>query len=233
MKKRLFLLPLVGGLFLSGCTFTLFGKEISLFEKKDKNNDSTTPGTNQPTESTKDPKAPSADITIDHAALASNFVEGKTYPGDFQFTLSDFVFDAMNVGQKTAEQSGGNYYNEQQCLQFSSNASTRGQGVIANFDPIIATKITVHWFATYSSEGSEYHPAVKIGDKASDLSTSVSCNEGSTVSGTATGGQQKGSDSKDHEVYSYTTTYNLSGKHFFSIGAGKAAMYVKDIIIHK
>lgn len=34
MKKKLFLLPLVAGLFLSGCKFSLFGKTIYLFEKK-------------------------------------------------------------------------------------------------------------------------------------------------------------------------------------------------------
>ena len=35
MKKGLFLLPLAGALVLSGCTFTLFGKTITLFEKKE------------------------------------------------------------------------------------------------------------------------------------------------------------------------------------------------------
>ena len=38
MKKGLFLLPVVGGLLLSGCTFTLFGKEITL--GKDKSSES-------------------------------------------------------------------------------------------------------------------------------------------------------------------------------------------------
>lgn len=33
MKKGLFLLPLAGALLLSGCTFNLFGKTITLFEK--------------------------------------------------------------------------------------------------------------------------------------------------------------------------------------------------------
>lgn len=236
MKKRLFLLPLVGGLLLSGCTFTLFGKEISLFEKKNKSNDSTTPGTNQPTESTKDPKAPSADLTIDHAAMSSGFIEGKTYPGDFQFTLSDFVFDAVNVGQKTANQSGGNYLNEQKCLQFSSSKSSRGQGVISNFDPIIASKITVHFLATFDSEGADYLPVVKTGDKASNLTTSVSCNEGSSQTGKSTGGKEfvkTNNFEGDKDVYSYTCTYNISGKNFFSVGAGQGAMYVTDIIIHK
>ena len=39
MKKRLFLLPLVGGFLLSGCTFNLFGKEITInfpWEKAEK-----------------------------------------------------------------------------------------------------------------------------------------------------------------------------------------------------
>ena len=35
MKKRLFLLPLLGGFLLTGCTFNLFGKEIKLFEKEE------------------------------------------------------------------------------------------------------------------------------------------------------------------------------------------------------
>jgi len=40
MKKGLFLLPLVGGLLLSACTFNLFGKEIKLFEKDDSSSES-------------------------------------------------------------------------------------------------------------------------------------------------------------------------------------------------
>lgn len=40
MKKGLFLLPLVGGLLLSACTFNLFGKEIKLFEKDDSSSQS-------------------------------------------------------------------------------------------------------------------------------------------------------------------------------------------------
>lgn len=36
MNKRLVLLPLLGGFLLSGCTFTLFGKTIKLFEKDNK-----------------------------------------------------------------------------------------------------------------------------------------------------------------------------------------------------
>ena len=39
MKKKLFLLPLVAGLFLSGCKFSLFGKTIYLFEEKPKKQD--------------------------------------------------------------------------------------------------------------------------------------------------------------------------------------------------
>lgn len=53
MKKGLFLLPLVGGLLLSGCTFTLFGKEISLFEKKNSNNNNNNNNNNSSTDPTK------------------------------------------------------------------------------------------------------------------------------------------------------------------------------------
>ena len=44
MKKRLFLIPLVGGFLLSGCTFKLFGTTIRLFEKntpQEENNEDT------------------------------------------------------------------------------------------------------------------------------------------------------------------------------------------------
>ena len=32
-KKKLLLLPIIGGFLLSGCKFTVFGKTIRLFEK--------------------------------------------------------------------------------------------------------------------------------------------------------------------------------------------------------
>lgn len=63
MKKKIFLLPLVAGLFLSGCKFSLFGKTIYLFEEKPKQQDNTgdvTPeDTNQhASKLTLDPNAP-------------------------------------------------------------------------------------------------------------------------------------------------------------------------------
>jgi len=70
MKKRLLLLPLVGGLLLSGCTFTLFGHEFSLFE-----------GNNQNSQK-KDDKdtTPSGDTT-------------PTVKKGWTFSDSEFVFD--------------------------------------------------------------------------------------------------------------------------------------------
>lgn len=229
MKKKLLLLPLAA-LMLTGCKITLFGKTIYLFEKKPSSNGDSG-------ESTKSPKAPSADLVINHDALADKFEEDYVYPQqDYEFKLEDFVFKATSgVGHKTAEQdeTHANYYNEQGALQFrKANHETGTPGVIQNYDPIIASKITIHWFATYASEPSQYHPVVKIGDKFSNVGTAVSCNEGSTVSGVDTGSKQY-MNNDDREVYLYTTTYNLSKKHFFSIGAPNGAMYVKDIVIHK
>ena len=62
MKKGLFLLPLVGGLLLSGCTFTLFGKEISLFEKKNSNNNDNSNTSTDPTKPTVVDTTPSGSL---------------------------------------------------------------------------------------------------------------------------------------------------------------------------
>ena len=71
MKKGLFLLPLVGGLLLSGCTFTLFGKEISLFEKKNSNNN------NNNNNSSTDPTTPTVVDTTPSGSLLATVTMSK------------------------------------------------------------------------------------------------------------------------------------------------------------
>ena len=241
MKKGLFLLPLVGGLLLTGCTFTIFGKEITLFEKKEEKGSGGSGGGGQVTparDPRKEAKAPTADITIDISVIGEFVDESKTYPDDgYSFTLDNFVFDAtQGVGKKTPEKSGGNYYNEQGALQFSTaKATSRPGGAITNYDPIIATQITVNWFATYASEAKMYQPVVKAATDPDAVasSTQITAAEGETVNGTETEGQQVGSDKQDHTVYAYTTTYSISGKNYFSIAAPNGALYVKSIVINK
>ena len=46
MKKGLILLPMLGGLLLSGCQFTIFGKTIKLFEKDNKEEKGSNEGSN-------------------------------------------------------------------------------------------------------------------------------------------------------------------------------------------
>lgn len=56
MKKRLFLIPLIGGFLLSGCTIKLFGKTIKLFEKDEKQqNNKDKDKDNTPEETSTDP----------------------------------------------------------------------------------------------------------------------------------------------------------------------------------
>ena len=240
MKKRLFLLPLFAGLALSSCSF----EDLMFWKKKSETPSGTTPsggGSVTPSgDPRKDPKAPTADLTIDISVLGEFFDEGYTYPqDDYSFTLETFKFDATSgVGQKTPEQSGGNYYNEQGALQFRKANHEKGGGVISNYDPIIASQITIHWFATYASEAKQYQPVVKAAESADAVagSTALTAAEGATVSGTKTDGKQSsgsGTSKKDYDVYAYTTTYDISGKNFFSIGAPNGAMYVKDIVINK
>ena len=236
MKKRLFLLPLFAGLALSSCSF----EDLMFWKKKSETPSGTTPsggGSVTPSgDPRKDPKAPSADLTIDLSVLGEFFDEGYVYPqDDYSFTLETFKFDATaGVGQKTAEKSGGNYYNEQGCLQFRAANNAKGGGVITNYDPIIASQITIRWFATYASEAKQYQPVVKAAESADAVegSTALTANEGATVNGTETGGKQA-KNNTDYDVYAYTTTYNISGKNFFSIAAPNGAMYVKDIVINK
>ena len=238
MKKRLILLPMLGGLLLSGCQFTIFGKTIKLFEKDNKEQKDSDSGKQQA-----EPKQLTADITINYDTLKDNFdAEGKyVYPqSDYEFTAGGISFNATSgVGQRTQNKDSdgnayeANYYYEQHALQFRKTGHEKGAGIITVAEPVIASKITVHWYATYATEASQYHPVVFVGDTDTAVNTKVSCNEGSTVTGVKTTGKERGSDNKDHEVYDYTTTYNISGKHYFAISAPNGAMYVKDIVINK
>ena len=245
MKKGLFLLPLIGGFVLAGCDFSLeslmFWKKSDT-EQKDSGGSSGGGGTQPPAATRKDPKAPDSDLTIDINVLGEYFSEGYTYPkDDYEFTLGGFDFEATaGVGQKTSEQEGGNYYYEQKVLQFRSSSNANGVGRISNYDPIIASKITINWFATFDSEAKKYQPVVKAAtepDKVED-EAGMTANEGATVKGTATGEVQSTyisstKTNEDKAVYAYTTTYNISGKNYFSISAPGGAMYVKSIVINK
>ena len=224
MKKSLVLLPLLGGFLLAGCQFTIFGKTIKLFEKdqqEEKKDDGDDKGGSEELKE---------DITINHEALSDYLEADFTYPqADYEFSIGGVNFSATSgVGHKTANSSGGNYYYDQQALQFRKQGHEKGAGVITVAQAVTASKITIHWFATYAEEASKYHPVVLVGESQDNIKTNVSCNEGSTIKGVKSG-QKEG----DYDAYNYTTSYNLSGKKYFAISAPAGAMYVKDIVISK
>ena len=142
MKKGLFLLPLIGGFVLAGCDFSL--ESLMFWKKSDteqKDSGGSSGGNPQPpAESRKDPKAPDSDLTIDINVLGEFFSEGYVYPqNEFEFTLGGFSFEATSgVGQKTAEEEGGNYYYEQQALQFRRITCCKPvNGNLRSYDRII------------------------------------------------------------------------------------------------
>ena len=167
-------------------------------------------------------------VAISKEDIESYMEEGKTYPTNaYSFTTDGVTFNASNkVGLKTSNTSGGNYYYEQGLMQFQATNGVITVGTACNFSQIV-----VHWYATYASEAQQYHPVVKVGDSASALNTSVTCQEGSTLEGTLVADVKEYSGGSDRDVYSYTSTYNISGNSYFSIGAGSGALYVKDIVI--
>lgn len=179
--------------------------------------------------------APEADIVIDHDTLADHLEDKYSYPqNDYEFLAGGVKFEATSgVGHKTANTSGGNYYNEHKALQFRKEGHAKGPGVITVANAITVTTVEINWLATYASEASQYHPVVRVGDSHDAISTNVACNEGATVNGTATGGKEKGGDNNDYDVYSYKTTYTVSGHSFFHISAPAGAMYVTSIVIKK
>lgn len=245
MKKRLVLLPILSMFALSGCDFSF--ESLMFWKKKDSSSDSGSSQTPSGTPSDTNPSDsgaakviynfPQPDssvfIQIDINDIKDHVESGKTYPtAAFDFTTDGVSFSATaGVGVKTAERSGGNFLNDNNSLQFKKDT-----GTVAVKEAVTATKVTVHWFATYASETSQYHPKVKTGSSASAITTSVSCNEGTTVNGVKTGGVQAktGSDNvtKDYDVYFYTTTYTISGSSYFSVGDSGGATYIHDIWVH-
>ena len=223
MKKSLVLLPLLGGFLLAGCQFTIFGKTIKLFEKdqQEEKKDGDEKGGSDVLQE---------DVIINHETLSDYLEADYTYPqADYEFSVGGVNFSATSgVGHKTRNQSGGNYYYDQQALQFRKQGHEKGAGVITVLQAVSASKITVHWFATYAEEASKYHPVVLVGDSQDNIKTNVSCNEGASVKGVKAGAKEG-----DYDAYNYTTTYNLSGKKFFAISAPAGALYVKDIVINK
>ena len=239
MNKKLLLLPLMVA--LTGCEFQIGSLHIG--GKKNSGSNSNSDSNQQQEQQQQQeeqkitPKEIAADFIIGYDDLKDHFVEGKTYPGaPYSFTAGGIEFDATGgVGLKSANDEGqGNYYNENHILQFRSASNANGGGVISVGEPVIASKIVVHWVATYSSEESQYHPVVYVGEKADKVETKVSNNEGNNISGTERSGAKEYSSGEDRKVYGYTTSYNIpSGKYFFAISAPNYAMYVEDIVICK
>ena len=92
MKKRLILLPLVGGLLLSGCTFTIFGKKITLFEKDEQSSGSGDGSGKQSTDGSGTTPA-----TSDPGRVST---EGGTISGDITVGEGDFVLDFTDSSWK-------------------------------------------------------------------------------------------------------------------------------------
>ena len=229
MKKSLVLLPLLGGFLLAGCTITIGNKTFKFFEKEQKQEQNQQQGGGGRQQA--GPKELEADITINKDAIVDYLNLDKTYPdSDFDFSLGGVNFHATSgVGNKTSNDGGGNYYFEQNALQFRKQGHENGEaGVISVTEAVSASKITIHWFATYASEETKYQPVVLTGDKADAITTNVAANEGSPVQGVKANAKEG-----ERDAYNYTTTYNISGKNFFAVSAPNGAMYVKDIIIHK
>lgn len=170
-------------------------------------------------------------ITINKEDIQSFVPSSSTYPTEaYSFTTDGVSFDAsVGVGLKAANTSGGNYFNEQGAMQFRKQSDAKGGGTLTVKSAVSKTTITIHWFATYATEASKYHPVVMVGDSASDISTNVPCNEGTTVNGVAAGTDVK---EGNYAAYNYTTTYTITGHSYFKVQSpADNAMYVKDIVI--
>ena len=98
MKKKLFLLPLIGGLLLSGCTIKLFGKEINI-GKKDSGGDSSTP-----TDTTDDSEETGGGMKGDTLIMnftSSYWKDEKVFPRvEDNETLCNFTFDNVKYNDK-------------------------------------------------------------------------------------------------------------------------------------
>ena len=186
-------------------------------------------GCNKDKKGDDDPGSSVSEIVIDKSVISPFIEEGKTYPSSaYQFEISGIHFDATaGVGVANVSSKGSSGYNELNALQLKKDAAT-----IKNTDEFEATKIVVEWLATYDSEESKYWPKASAG--ATTALSAVTAAESSPLAGTATGKKQQGGDSKDHDVYSFVSTFNLpAGTKYFSVGDSGGATYITKITISK
>ena len=207
MNKRLFVLLPIALLTLTGCNK----------DKDESKSGEDNPGGNV------------SEIVIDRSVISSYIPDGKTYSeSPYSFEVGGIHFDATaGVGVKTSESSGGNAFYELNAMQFKKNA-----GTIKNTDEFPATKIVVEWLATYAEEAKMYWPKAMAGETTS--LKSVTAAESDPLAGTETGKKQVGGDDKDHDAYSFVSTFNLpAGTKYFSVGDSGGATYITKITISK
>ena len=151
MKKGLFLLPLVGGLLLSGCTFTLFGKEISLFEKKNSNNNNNSNTSTDPTT----PTTPTVVDTTPKGTLLST-VTLTNQTDKVSGSDSEYVFTkgscTVTIGQGSSSQT---------VTQAATSSKTYEFRIYQNFELTFsatsAFKEILVKFSTYTGDSKTYY----------------------------------------------------------------------------
>lgn len=173
------------------------------------------------------------DVVLAGAEFSS---ENATYPtADYEFTAGGIKFQASSkVGRampQTGEGATSGFY-ELNALQLKKN-----EGTIRNKDEFAATKITINWLATYSSEANTYWPKVSAGKSSTGLA-SVTASEASPLSGTDTGKTQHVEPSSgtpfESKVYSYVSTFTLPAESvYFSVSDSGGATYITSIVISK
>lgn len=109
------------------------------------------------------------------------------------------------------------------CMQMKKNG-----GCVFNTEALNGyTKITVTWYANYTSEEQKYWPVVTAGTEADALEAVAANETDASLTGVKA---SENEDSSGKFVYRYVNTFNVSGKTFFSIGASTAsALYCGEI----
>lgn len=173
------------------------------------------------------------DVVLAGAEFSS---ENATYPtADYEFTAGGIKFQASSkVGRAMPQMGEGatSGFNELNALQLKKN-----EGTIRNKDEFAATKITINWLATYSTEETKYWPKVSAGKSSTGLA-SVTASEASPLSGTDTGKTQhvepSGKTPFESKVYSYVSTFTLPAESvYFSVSDSGGATYITSIVISK
>ena len=172
-------------------------------------------------------------ITIDkedRVALEAVVEEGKTYPTSG--TITPFTTDGTNWTYNDLCGLPNPTYNAEYAARGVTQLKTKGAGIIANTEALVAgyKTATIKFYQTYETVQTDRLPLIKEGTSSEALENAT-LNEEGPVAGVAQGWIGNVSGENQFEAYEYTITYSLKDTStYFAITTGQNAAYVLSVV---